>query len=603
MARDLTVLVLMCYYERPNMVTVGLQSLLAQTYPNWRLAFVDDGSAQPGEPILKRVMEPVMDKVTVYNTGDSVETKIAKGGSRFGSFWNRAIEEIPADIAVMLCDDDALIPEYFENLNTWFQENEGQAYCFSHVRVFDPFELTDLDEIEGTPHSLNMTGSISPSNQIDASQVAWRTSCQLEGGVWFPSPCTVALDSAFYNGLHAKYGDCPFSGFEGQYKGKHESALSVRGDTYGKVRDLDRPYDPPGRTTPLFKVNMSSGAADRVTKVLASGYIGQGSLVEEFEERFHGLVQTKVRPLFVNSCTSAITLALDLAGVGNGDEVVTTPMTCLATNLPIVHRGATPVWADVDPVTGLIDPEDVAKKVTSKAKAIIAVDWAGRSCDYGALKKIGVPVIQDAAHRLTLDTESGDYVCWSFQAIKFLTTGDGGALLVPERRYEQAKLMRWFGLDRTSSESFRCKQQLEHAGYKFQPNDIAAAIGIENIEGAVAAVRQAQENASWYLGELKDVEGVVLPPADANCSWWLFTLLVGSGLRQEFIDHMAENDVAASQVHSRNDMQKIFPRSTPGRLPGVDTFAFSEVAIPVGHWLTAKDRIKIATAVRDFTST
>jgi dTDP-4-amino-4,6-dideoxygalactose transaminase len=601
MDRDLTILVLMCYYERPNMATVALRSVLDQTYENWRLAVVDDGSARPIAPIVDKILAPVIDKVTVYSTGDSAEQKNAQGGSRFGSFWNRAVQETPADVAIMLCDDDALLPDYLENLNAWFRQNTGEVYCHSHVRVFDPFELTDLEDIGPTEHWLNRTGRIRPSNQVDASQVAWRTSCQLEGGVWFPSPLTVSLDAAFFAGMHAKYGDCPFSGFEGQYKGLHGSQLSNRGDTYGRVADLDRPYGP-SRTVQLFKVNMSPEAPQRVAAVFESGYIGQGPVVEEFERRFQELVQTEVRPLFVNSGTSAITLALDLAGVGHGDEVVTTPMTCLATNLPILHRGARPVWADVDPVTGLIDPGDAVSKVTPKTKAIVAVDWAGRSCDYRALRQAGVPVVQDAAHRLYPSEEGGDYVCWSFQAIKFLTTGDGGALLVPERQYEQARLMRWFGLDRTSSTSFRCDQDVQYAGYKFQPNDIGAAIGLCNLDLAVEAVKNAQTNAQLYMEELAGMKNVVLPPWDDGCDWWLFTLLVEDGLQQAFIDFLAERQVVASRVHARNDLQRAFSGSVRGALPGVVSFSSREVAVPVGSWLGERDKRRVVEAVREYDS-
>src|SRR5262249_23243562 len=136
--------------------------------------------------------------------------------------------------------------------------------------------------------------------------------------------------------------------------------------------------------------------------VLYSGYIGQGPQVERFEDglrTFFGWPNV----LTVNSGTSAIQLALRLAGV-RGGEVITSPVTCVATNMPILAEGAQPVWTDIDPATGNIDPEDVRRKVTWETRAIVAVHWGGQPCDLDALNEIGakygIPVIEDAAHAL-----------------------------------------------------------------------------------------------------------------------------------------------------------------------------------------------------------
>ena len=149
---------------------------------------------------------------------------------------------------------------------------------------------------------------------------------------------------------------------------------------------------------PLFKVKMSDRASDNVAKVLESGFIGQGPVVEEFENKLWGVLKSKTRPVTVNSCTSAIDLALELIGVGPYDEVISSPQTCFASNVGALHRGARIRWADIDPATGLMDPSSVAKLITPKTKAIIAVNWAGKFCDYAALKLFNVPVIEDAAH-------------------------------------------------------------------------------------------------------------------------------------------------------------------------------------------------------------
>jgi dTDP-4-amino-4,6-dideoxygalactose transaminase len=349
---------------------------------------------------------------------------------------------------------------------------------------------------------------------------------------------------------------------------------------------------------PLFKVRMAPEAKAMVAEVLDSGYIGQGPKCEAFEKAFGELVDAPHDVLLVNSCTSAIDLALHLIGVGPGDEVVTTAMTCTATNSPIVLRGATPVWADVHPESGLIDEVDVHRLLTRKTKAILAVDWGGQPCDYKTLCSYGLPVIEDAAHAL-LATRDGMqvataapdnlYLTWSFQAIKHLTTGDGGALFAPKHQVERARLLRWYGLDRRSAASFRCEQNIVEVGYKYQSNDIAAAIGLANLPLAKETVELHRQHANSYAGSLVARGGT-------ESAWWLFTLLVDNPAT--FIAYMRENGIEASPVHARNDKHTAFQRCTSHRhLPGLDRFAAHEVAIPVGWWLTPDEVDRIADAV------
>lgn len=264
------------------------------------------------------------------------------------------------------------------------------------------------------------------------------------------------------------------------------------------------------------------------------------------------------------------------------------------------------MWADVDPLTGNIDPADVARKVTPRTKAVIAVNWGGRSCDYPALHDATflplIPIIEDAAHgpyRVPHRLDGGDYVCYSFQAIKHLTTGDGGALIVPPAQHQRAKLLRWYGLDRESSADFRCAQNIGEIGYKYQSNDIAAAIGLANLGGMAEAVERGRANARYYCHWLRDLPGIDVPPYDPACSYWLFTLCVDD--RADFMAYLGERGIATSQVHARNDKHDAFRAvSTGWPLPGVDAFDARQVSIPVGWWVTDRDREYIAHVVHDW---
>jgi dTDP-4-amino-4,6-dideoxygalactose transaminase len=363
---------------------------------------------------------------------------------------------------------------------------------------------------------------------------------------------------------------------------------------------------------PLFKVLMSDDASHAVTKVLTSGYVAEGPKVKAFEA---ALAENLDAPpgclLAVSSGTAALQLALHLAGVGPGDEVITTPQTCIATNVHIVHRGARPVWADIDPLTGCICPASVDRLRTGRTRAIIAVDWAGRLCDYVQLRRAD-PVIEDAAHAYMAGHPSrlrrgicGDYVCWSFQAIKHLTTGDGGALMIDcERAYRselpaRARRLRWFGLDRDAPTDFRAGADIAELGYKLHMNDIAAAIGLANLQGARRAVEVHRTNAAAYTELLGDLSPRVrLPPFDPDCSYWFFNLLVSD--RESFQSHMRQAAIETSQVHARNDRISALRdfEAPEASLPGVDEFSAHQVAIPCGWWLTVSDVGKILEEVR-----
>lgn len=355
---------------------------------------------------------------------------------------------------------------------------------------------------------------------------------------------------------------------------------------------------------PLFKVSMSPSARLAAGDVLDSGYIGQGFKVDEFENELQALIAAPTRPVSTNSCTSAITLALMLCDVGPGDEVITTPITCTATNTPIILAGARPVWADVDPITGNIDPEDVARKITPRTKAIIAVDWSGRPCDYTRLRRVSgfVPIIQDAAHT-PFPVFGGDYVCMSFGPIKHLTCGDGGALIVTGNRFEaeaqiaSARLLRWYGLDRDSKKSFRCEQDIVRIGGKFHMNDINAAIGLDNMKNVSENVREHYGNAFFYNRYIVNRPFARTPPACLTSAWWVYTMVVSD--RESFSRHMAEHGVETSQVHARNDKHSAlnFPN---GPLPGVDEFDAHQVSIPCGWWVTSEQRRHIIKAVNEW---
>lgn len=333
---------------------------------------------------------------------------------------------------------------------------------------------------------------------------------------------------------------------------------------------------------PLFKVVMSDVAALNVTNVLKSGYVGEGNRVKELEQEIESLFGYKGIKL-VNSATSAIELACQMIGIKEGDEVITTPITCTATQTGALLFGATLVWADVNPQTGLIDPNDVARKITSKTKAIIGVNWGGAMCDWDTLNSFGIPTIEDAAHGSYWSTKTrGNYVVWSFGPIKHLTCGDGGALLSPDP--DRARLLRWHGLDRESTADFRCSQNITEYGRKLHMNDINASIGLANLTMLPTILQIHNDNAATYQHRITNTK-ITKPVYDKDHPYWLYTILVND--RDKFIEYLKEKGIASSQVHARNDKHSGFSRVKYAyQNPGVDFFDTHQVSIPVGSWLS-----------------
>lgn len=341
-----------------------------------------------------------------------------------------------------------------------------------------------------------------------------------------------------------------------------------------------------------------------IEDTLNSGFITQGPRVDELETVAFQQLNVPNEPVAVNSATSAIDLALDLAGVGPGDEVISTPMTCYATNVSAIRRGAKIVWADVYPFTGNISAFDVERVATKNTKAILAVNWAGQFAEYDVLKQFAPAVIEDAAHTWDIYNHNmarGDYISYSLQAIKFLTAGDGGLLVTPEETHRLARMKRWYGLDRDNNESFRATQDISTMGTKYNMNDISAAIALANMKYAKDSVERHRQNAKYLYDNLSDLDWLFVPPYFEDTSYWIFPLVTNNGIdRDDFEQYLNYRGVQAAQVHFRNDKYTITKRFDTRTLPGLDYFSTHQTNIPCGWWLTESDLNFIIDIVRGY---
>ena len=365
----------------------------------------------------------------------------------------------------------------------------------------------------------------------------------------------------------------------------------------------------PDAEIPLFKVAMSDRGLDQqVSNVLHSGWVGQGQKVDRFELEL-GKRLGNPRVLALSAGTHGLALALRLAGVGPGDEVVSTPLTCTATNMPILQQGAEIVWADVKSDFN-IDPESVRRCISGKTRAIMLVHWGGYACDMHEISEIaadagGIPIIEDCAHAYGAtyrdsvigSCDYSSYAMFSFQAIKHLTSVDGGALCCrADDDHVRGKTLRWFGIDRDGRRAGTMCEDIPEWGYKFHMNDVCATIGLGNMALAETNIEATRRNARYYLDALGNVDGVTLTQtsADRESSYWLFTLLVED--RASFCRMMADKGVAVSQVHERNDRYACF-RGSETPLDRLDSFVDRMISIPVGWWLSTEQREYIVECI------
>lgn len=348
----------------------------------------------------------------------------------------------------------------------------------------------------------------------------------------------------------------------------------------------------------MFKVRVSDQALGGIAGVFRSGMLGEGPKVEEFTiqmEKYLGC--RNFIPL--NSGTAALTLALRLADV-EGGEVITTPFTMIATNVAIKAAGADPVFADIEENSVNISYASVANKITSRTRAIMCVHVGGIPCEMEKLRMFGKPLISDAAHAIgTIYKRNhivhwADYTCFSFQSIKQLTTGDGGAIVVKDQeKYEKAEKLKWFGMTRKVPAG---KTRLEHQmtadvlewGYKYHMNDIAAAIGLANLPGLDESLQIASTNALFYQEHLKNMKGLrLLTIPLSKPSWFAFPILVED--REKFMKKMGEAGIETTPMWRRNDAYSTFIQMKPAHLPNMDRLQNQIVFLPVGWWVTMSD--------------
>ncbi len=357
---------------------------------------------------------------------------------------------------------------------------------------------------------------------------------------------------------------------------------------------------------PLVKVAMPPKEClmPALEEVLYSGMIAEGEYVYRFESAFGQMFGLPLA-LATSSGTAALHIALLLAGVEPGDNVITTSMTAEPTNTVILQCGATPVFADVDPETGNLSPASVGDAITERTKAIVVVHYAGFPADLLSLREIadqhGIALIEDAAHSLGARYDGqpigtvGDFGIFSLQAIKHMTTVDGGVLTMRDGgKAALARKLRWFGMAKGVP---RTEVDISRPGYKYNMHNLAGAMGLVQLETIQQRIDRHVENGRFFDAEIPKIPGLAVTRIDKECepSYWLYSVLSEDSDSLERC--LASAGVSASKLHRPNHLHSVFA-SVRRPMPQLETYYRRLTHIPCGWWVTDDDRQRIVDALR-----
>jgi dTDP-4-amino-4,6-dideoxygalactose transaminase len=361
-----------------------------------------------------------------------------------------------------------------------------------------------------------------------------------------------------------------------------------------------------------------------VCDTLRSGWITTGQKTKQFESDFAAFIGNDVQAIAVNSATAGLHLALEAIGIKAGDEVITTTLTFTATAEVVRYLGADVKLADINPETLNIDYESIRDKLTHKTKAIMAVHYAGLSCDMNEIFKIadefGLKVIEDAAHALpttyhkeTIGSLRSDATVFSFYANKTITTGEGGMVVTKSPDIaDRIKVMRLHGISRDAFDRFTSEKpgwyyEVIAPGYKYNMTDISAAIGIHQLKKLPEFLKKREQLAYRYTTAFKNLPLVLPspPPKGDTHSWHLYIVRLRDSLadkRDEIIEQLSARGIGTS-VHYIPLHRQPYWRDryglTPEMFPKAESAYQSMISLPLYTAMTEQQQDKVIQALRD----
>jgi perosamine synthetase len=376
-----------------------------------------------------------------------------------------------------------------------------------------------------------------------------------------------------------------------------------------KDRKMDLPLMRSEEGIVLFHPHVPRKAKEYVCDTLDGRWIGQGPKVDLFERSFRSKFGLPDACLAVGSGTDALHLAYLLANLKQGDEVLSPVFTCTATNIPLLYLGAKIKFVDVDPGTLNLSVADLKRKISERTKAIVCVHYGGLPCDMDAIgglaSEYSIPVIEDAAHAVGATYRNvpigaiSEFTMFSFQAIKHLTTGDGGMLVCKNPELElKGKRLRWFGIDRARKHKGTWENDITEVGYKYQMTDIAAAMGLAALEELDDTLAFRRSLYGRYLENLRGVSHVKIVddfnPIKSHAAW-LLTVIVQQ--REQCQLKLRSKGIESGQCHYRNDRYSVF--NCDDEFPGMDAVDDSYLVLPLHTKMSLADVDRICGVLKE----
>lgn len=367
----------------------------------------------------------------------------------------------------------------------------------------------------------------------------------------------------------------------------------------------------------LSKSHISKEEKSAVLKVLDEEYLGMGTYVEAFEKDLAGFLEMDPQNVVcVNTGTSALHLALQSLGIGPGDEVLVPTITYVASYQAISATGAKPVSCDVIENTVCIDVEDAKKRITERTKAIMPVHYAGenRFMDevYDLANTYSLRIIEDAAHSFggTRDGKRignrGDIICFSFDGIKNITCGEGGAIISKDNTLtERCRDGRLLGVVKDTENRFNSRRswnfEVLHQGFRYHMSNINAAIGIEQLKKIDSFVERRRELVAIYRSELDVLDGLKLLEHDFdNNAPHIFVIRVLGGEKQNVVDFLSQNGVQTGFHYAPNHKLALYEENE--MLPVANQLECELVTLPLHYDLSDTDVLRVTGLIKKFFS-
>lgn len=363
---------------------------------------------------------------------------------------------------------------------------------------------------------------------------------------------------------------------------------------------------------PLFKVFIPADAHTRLAPVLVSGTLAEGPMTAHFRAAISDYLGNQ-HVLPVSDISAAITLALFASGVRPGDDVVVSPMSCLATTTPIANLFARAAWCDVDPLTGMPDATMVAAALTPKTKAVLLYHWSGDVAAFEPIHALardrGIASVDDISEALGaecngrhLGNHGADFSALSFGPVRQVTCGEGGAIAFgSETLFEAVRWLKYYGIHRPSfrlaNGDLNPDSDIPVAGFHFGLGEMAATIGLSGMGQSAFVTSRYKQNGQWYDEALKGIPGITLlnRRKDSVSGYWTYNLRAER--RDDLMHKLHDAGIGCQRLHLRNDSYSCFGGRRDD-LPGVDLFDAENLSLPCGWWVGQEERDFITATIK-----